>query len=263
MKEVHTIALLVHVTCGFGALGMFWVAALTRKGGRRHRQAGRAYVGLMMGAVAGALVMAGLLAVAPHEIRDFGGASAQQAAALTARLRGIAGLFFALALLTFTAGWNGLAAIRSHGNPAPRGLSVSLVLAALNAAVAGPMVWFGLQVGEPLLLIFAIFCLSTGVGGIWRRRKLQEPGGWLTAHASSMIATGIAAHTAFLAVGAVRILPQLYSYSPALSVIPWLAPSIIGTVAIIVIKRRLRRGTLIPTIAANEDDRPGSAARMR
>ena len=56
-----------------------------------------------------------------------------------------------------------------------------------------------------------------------------------------MIATGIAAHTAFLALGAVRLFPQLYALSPALYGIPWIAPTVIGFVAITLLQRHYRR----------------------
>lgn len=238
MKWIHDVALVLHVCAGFTALGAFWVAALSRKGGRVHRLVGRVYACAMMLVVFTALVMAFLLALAPMTMRDFTGVPSSEIAAMTARLHGVAGFFVALSLLTVTAGWNGLLAARSHDLPGRRLRIVSTVLAALNVAVVGPMVWLGLSTSEPLLLVFAVVCLMTGAGGLWRRRKERhDRGDWLHVHLTNMIATGIAAHTAFLAVGAVRLFPYLYSHSPALYVIPWVFPSIVGSLAIVLVKR--------------------------
>jgi uncharacterized membrane protein len=249
MKGLHDAALVLHVACGFAALVAFWVAALARKGGTSHRMAGRTYVVTMMSAVASALIMATLLTASPRTMRDFTGVLAADVAAITARLRGIAGLFFALALLTFTAGWNGIMAVRTHTDPARGGSRISVALAALNAAAAGPMAWAGLRTGEPLLVVCACICLLTGVGGLWTWwRAAPESGGWMAAHARNMIATGIAAHTAFLAVGAVRFFPDMYSSSPALSLIPWLMPSLVGTFAIAWVRRRLRGDAAVPAL---------------
>lgn len=243
MKGVHDVALIMHVACGFAALGAFWVAALARKGRTTHRMTGRVYVFTMIGVVVSAMVMAALLAAAPQAMRDFSGVAAAEIAAVTARLRGIAGFFLALALLTFTAGWNGVVAVRTRTDPAGGGSRVSVTLAAINVAAVGPMAWAGLRIGEPLLVVFACVCLLTGVGGLLARwRAAHEGGNWMATHACNMIATGIAAHTAFLAVGAVRLFPYLYSHSPALSIIPWLLPSLIGTVTIACVRRRLRGG---------------------
>lgn len=225
---------------------LFWVAALTKKGSPAHRRAGQGYVILMMAVVATALIMAALLALAPLDMRDFRGVPATEVAAMTARLRGISGLFLALALLTFTAGWNGVTAARTRTDPVRAGSRASATLAAVNAAAAGPMAWVGLRVGEPLLLVFAVVCLLTGAGGLWGRWRPGPANGWAAAHAANMIGTGIAAHTAFLAVGAVRLFPHLYSHAPALSLIPWLAPAMVGTIAIAVIKRHLRNGHIVP-----------------
>src|SRR5205085_10441625 len=111
-------------------------------------------------------------------------------------------------------------------------------LHASNVLVALPLLVLGGRDGVPLLVIFGILCFVTGATDL---RSLwwpsPDPRYWLYAHLNSMIATGIAAHTAFLALGAVRLVPQLYAFSPALYVIPWIAPTVIGFLAITLLQR--------------------------
>jgi hypothetical protein len=241
MNAIHDAALQLHILVGFVALAAFWTAALTRKGGPTHRKAGSVYVAAMLLVVVSASVMAVLLALDPRRLRDFTGVPPEEVAAMTARLRGVAAFFGALALLTLTAGWNGLRALWARRSPRPWYQPLALLLYLLNGAAAAPLVWLGLRDGEPLLIIFATFCLMTGAGGLWSlRRPSSDPRDWLLKHLSNMIATGIAAHTAFFAVGAVRWFPNLYSYSPVLYVIPWIIPAMLGSVAIAVLKRHYR-----------------------
>lgn len=217
MTAIHEVAMRFHVVFGFTALAAFWIAALTPKGSPTHRKAGLVYVAAMLLVVASALVMAVLLAIDPQRHRDFTGVRPEEVAGVAARLRGVSAFFGALALLLYL----------------------------LNVAVVAPLVWLGLRDGEPLLLIFAAFCLMTGAGGLWSCRRVSpNPRDWLLTHLSNMIATGIAAHTAFLAVGAVRWFPHLYSYSPPFYVIPWIVPALLGTVAIKLLKRHYWKNPL-------------------
>lgn len=258
MNALHHTALMLHIGFGFAALAMFWVVAFTRKGSPTHRKAGWVYMSAMLVVVATAVVMAVLLALNPQGTRDFTGVPPEEIPIMIARLRGVSAFFGALALLTFTAGWNGLQALRtkraSHRMRAP----VTVGLYWLNMVVGPPLVALGLSNGEPLLIIFAIFCLLTGAGGLWSLwRPAPDPQQWLFRHFTNTLTTGIAAHTAFFAVGAVRLFPYLYTYSPVLYVIPWIMPSLIGGVAIMLLKRRYRgkgHSLLFPTDATTRQD---------
>src|SRR5262245_7287479 len=108
MRTVHDAVLWFHVSLGFLALAAFWVPALTRKGGRTHRRTGWVYVGAMLGVVLSAMLLAAMSLINPRWVRDLDGLPPERAARVLAQLRAIAFFLLGLALLTFTAGWQGL-----------------------------------------------------------------------------------------------------------------------------------------------------------
>jgi hypothetical protein len=242
VRTIHDVVLWFHIACGGVGLVAFWVPALTRKGGRAHRKSGWVYVTAMLGVVVSAVVLAALLFGDPEAAHDFAGGQSEEVAASVGRARAIALLFGALALLTFTNGWQGLRVLRAKQNPLQMRTAFNIGLHASNVLVGLLLLVLGVRDGVPLFVIFGILCIVTGatdLRSLWR--PSPDPRYWLYAHLNSMIATGIAAHTAFLALGAVRLVPHLYALSPALYGIPWIAPTVIGFVAITLLQRHYRR----------------------
>ena len=244
MRAVHDSLVWFHIACGFVALISFWVPALTEKGGTAHRRIGWVYVAAMLCVVITAIALAALLFVAPLAVRDFSKARPEEVADGVARLRGVALFFTALSLLTFTGGWHGLRVLRDKRNSAAMRTPFNVTLHLLNVLIALQLWIFCIRDGEPLYGIFGTLCLLSGMSDLWNlRRPSDDPRYWLYEHLSSMIGTGIAAHTAFLAFGAVRLVPTIYSLSPALYVIPWVAPTGIGVMAITWIQRHYRKNS--------------------
>jgi hypothetical protein len=257
MRTVHDIVLWFHIACGCIGLVVFWVPALTPKGGPTHRKAGWVYVSAMLGVVASAVVLAALLFLDPSAAHDFGGGQPEAVAAGVVRAREVAVLFGALALLTFTNGWHGLRILRAKRNPLQMRTAFNIGLHASNVLVALPLLVLGIRDGLPLLVVFGILCFVTGVTdlrSLWR--PSPDPRHWLYAHLSSMIGSGVAAHTAFLALGAVWFVPPLYAFSPALYLIPWTAPAATGFIAITILQRHYRR-----KLEAAEQSADGAAQR--
>jgi hypothetical protein len=251
MITIHDAMLRLHGVVGFVAMAAFWTAALTPKGGLAHRKAGWAYVAAMIVVLVTASVIAVMLAIVPQRLRDFTGVPAAEVTGMIARLRGIAAFFGALALLTLTAGWNGLRALWARRKPRPWHKRAAMGLFILDVAVSPALVALGVRDGEPLLILFAGFCLMAGAGGLRSlRRPSPDPSDWLFQHLGNMIATGIAAHTAFFAVGAVRWIPDLYSRSPALYLVPWIMPALMGSVAMVVLKRHYRGRAIVLALPA-------------
>jgi hypothetical protein len=267
VRTIHDVVLWFHIACGCVGLAAFWVPVLTRKGGPTHRKAGWVYVSAMLGVVASAGVLAALLFRDPEAGHDFAGGQSEEAAASVARARAIALLFGALALLTFTNGWHGLRVLRAKRNPLQMRTAFNMGLHASNVLVGLPLLVLGVRDGVPLFVVFGVLCFVTGatdLRSLWR--PSPDPRYWLYAHLNSMIATGIAAHTAFLALGAVRLVPHLYALSPALYGIPWIAPTAIGFVAITLLQRHYHRKLGAEKYAAGDaahrsDSSPAPAAR--
>ena len=93
---------------------------------------------------------------------------------------------------------------------------------------------------SPLLLGLSPIGLFTGSSML---RLMRNPGaqhmGWLYSHLGSMLGAGIAFHTAFIVFGAQRL--WAYELAGPLAVVPWLLPTVVGTLAIVVWTRYYRR----------------------
>jgi hypothetical protein len=242
MRAIHDVVLWFHIACGSVGLVAFWVPALTRKGGPTHRKAGWVYVWAMLGVVATAVILAALLLYDPEAAHEFVGGPSEKQAAGVAQARAVALLFGALALLTLTNGWQGLQVLRAKRNPLKLRTAFNVGLHASNVMVGVPLIRLGVCNGVPLFVVFGVLCLVTGatdLRSLWR--PSPDPQYWLFAHLNGMIATGIAAHTAFLTLGALRLVPQLYTLSPVLYGIPWIGPTVIGAIAINLLQRHYRR----------------------
>jgi hypothetical protein len=216
---------LLHVLAGVLALALFWVPALTRKGGRTHRAAGRVYVRAMSVVVATGVPLS-----------------------LAFALRGewVVGTFLGyLSVITFTALWSGrrvldykpdAAAFRTRGHAALGVLNVLAAVAVLALA------WTAAPAGF-IRVLFTAFSII-GFAAAWEtvrffRRPPIDRRWWWYEHFGGMIGSGIAAHTAFGVFGVRQLFPELQLGPWGL--VPWLAPSIVGTIAIVLLNRHYRR----------------------
>lgn len=253
MRALSNAVLALHIASGFVALVTFWIPACTAKGGSLHRRAGWTYVAAMLVVSATAVVRAALLIAAPTAMRDFTGVPAADVDTLAAVVRVIGVFFVYLALVTFTAGWQGIGALRGRGRRRRWG-AVSLALQVANVVAAPPGLWLGAMYGQPLLVMFAMICFFIGVGPLIRRWRGSPADSPAAAHLTGMITTGIAAHTAFLSFGVRRFVPELYDLSPALYLIPWIMPAFIGAAAVSIMRRRALRGQFDSGMAIGTGD---------
>lgn len=222
---LHDLLRWLHIGTGLVALILFWVPALTKKGGRAHRQAGRWYV-WMMGAV---LTTAIPLSVASFWVGEW-----------------FVGVFLAyLAVVTGSSLWYGLAVLqvkpdatkfrtRAHALMGVSNLlaGIILLIVAWTVAPAG--------FARTLFTVFAFIGFTTA----WDTRRFfrappTDRQWWRYEHMGGMIGTGIAAHTAFGAFGLRQVFPQLHS-SPW-GLVPWIAPTIIGISAVALLTRHYRK----------------------
>lgn len=226
-----------HLLAGGASLILFWVPALTRKGGRTHRAAGRWYVRGMATVILTALPLSALSFIEGEWVT---------------------GLFLAyLAIITSSSLWYGRAVLEVKQDStklrtrAHAALGISNLVAAITILV---LAWTVTEpgFGRTLFTLFSLLGFSTA----WDTRKFflnppVERQWWRYEHMNGMIGTGIAAHTAFGAFGMRRLIPELSL--GALGLIPWLAPTIIGVISIQLLTRRYRREF------APERDRSGAA----
>lgn len=208
-----------HAFIGLGALFLFWVPALTRKGGAVHRTAGKMYVYFML-----VVTVTGILL----SIRFL----------LEGRM--VVGVFLGyLGVITFTAlwtGWRVLSAKRSPGDyitPTYRVLAWGNLVSGLAVLVLGMVeqVW--------LFVLFSPIGILAGIAAIrFMRSPPTDRWYWLYEHFGGMIGSGIAAHVAFLAFGSRQLFPDWPLNG--LGMLPWIAPVVVGILATIWLNRRYR-----------------------
>lgn len=220
METVDNILLAVHVAAGFASLFIFWIPALSRKGGKAHRFSGRLYVRSMWIVVATGFFLSLINLVQGSYIA--------------------AGFLGFLTFLTAFPLWHGIAILNYKKNIPDRLLLIRRLLTGIVFfGGIGLITWSLLMHVEDeaiLLLIFGILGLFAG-GDVWRSdKKLRSEANWLREHLNGMIISGIAAYTAFFAFGGSRFFRHLFDDTWVF--IPWVLPGLIGTLAIRAAQRK-------------------------
>lgn len=229
MTTLYELTRWSHILAGLAALLLFWVPALTRKGGRVHRRAGALYVWAM-----GIVVLS--------------------AVPLSARFlwqgKWLAGVFLAyLAVITFTALWSGRTVLWHKHSPDRFYGPVVKALGVLNLVSALAVLVVGLRTQVWLFVFFAPIGLIAAADA-WQKTRapVTDPHYWWYEHIGGMIGTGIAAHVAFLNFGARWLIPG-YSLDGWLGMLAWLVPVVAGVVAAEWTTRHYRRRFTVASAA--------------
>ena len=229
MPWLFTLVLAVHVGAGAVALLTFWGAVATRKGGVAHRRWGRVFTAAIYTAGIQALVM-GLLSLrwplAMHPgLTD------------EALYRGLFGwMMLYLGLLTMSMTRYGLQMVANKRDHAANRHWTMVALQALVLAAAINCAWHGVVLRQPLMIGVSIIGFGTTLTYLWYMfRAAPGRGDYIPEHLKAMVATGIAAYTAFLSVGLVEMFPA-HAFNPAI----WALPTIGGMAIIIHFLRRQR-----------------------
>jgi len=219
VEIVRQTLLGMHLVAGALALGLFWVPALTRKGSALHRSAGRWYTAAM----------------AIITVTGFG-----LAALFLAGERWRTGVFLLfLGVITGTSLWNGWRVLRVKRAPQAYAGRMHVAVALANVLGGTALIAFGLWVKAPLFYAFGPVGLVIGGNMLhFALRGSNDPLFWRAEHLTGMIGSGIASHVAFLAFGGSR----LFGWgTTGYGLILWIAPLVIGTVAIAVLNIQHQR----------------------
>jgi len=231
---VSIFHLLVWCHIATGAIGLvaFWVPIWAGKGGSLHVRAGRVFTLCMLatGFIAIGISLTTLLI--PIETHP---AFSQEDTDL---VRGIFGwMMLYLALLTINLAWYGwLAAINKRDQQANREwrnylLQFLVFVAAFNCLIQG---WI---IGQILMVGISFVGFATVATNLWFLRKSSPaPKDWLLEHIKALVGAGISVYTAFLAFGAVRLMPEA-----ALSPVLWAIPLVTGISLIVYHQRKVSR----------------------
>lgn len=210
------LLVVAHIATGSIAAIAFWIPTLGRKGGARHKAAGRVFVVAMMltGVFAmsmSLLTLADPMGTHPHLVGQFDAAF----------VRGVFGwLMLHLGVLTINLAWYGWLCAR-HRTQRPlirewRNLALQPLLfaAALACTIQGVLL------REPLLLGLPAIGFATVATNVWFLYKpTPGPKDWLKEHLKALVGAGISVYTAFMAFGSVRLMPEL-ALNPAMWAVP-------------------------------------------
>ena len=238
MHIVHELLVTTHIAIGSVALILFWVPIFTRKGGRNHVRIGRTYVYVMYAVVVTAFLASALVLYDPLATRSsIENLSSDETAQLATRARTFSLFLLMLSLLVYTSLQHGIRAVRARqvegllATPLHRTTIAGLFLLAVVVGL------IGFDRGQVLLMVFGGIG-SAGSIGMFRDtwRDLRSRNERIAAHLNALIGTGIGAYTAFFAFGGSRLFADLLPGQ--WQVVPWVLPSVIGTIAI---RRRMKR----------------------
>ncbi len=224
MDLLYRILLLVHVSAGFASLSIFFVPMLAKKGGKVHTRAGWWYVwGMSVVIVTAFFLSMFMISLGRYE----------------------EGLFFAfLSLLTGRPLYYGTVIVRYKRTEVPlRVRRISLVLLVGMLALTPILLYVGIAPGSPgvsaLPLVFGILGLTALPELLREIRVKVPPSEWLFDHIKGMLISSIAAFTAFFAFGGRRLFADVFTGQ--LEIVPWVAPTILGFLAIKWYKRKYAR----------------------
>lgn len=226
----HAVVL-AHILTGSVGLVAFWVPVVARKGGNRHRAWGKVFTASMLltGAIAvgiASLTLSDPVGTHPH---------LEFAPELISGIFGWMMLY--LAILTMNLAWYGWECIQlrrrhaGHRSWLNIGSQAVLFLAALNCA------WRGIQLQQFLMVGISFVGFATVATNLrFMLRRNPGPQDWLKEHLKGLVGAGISVYTAFLAFGAVRLVPE-WALNPGL----WAVPLVTGLAIILYHWRRIWR----------------------
>ena len=228
MLNLYTIILSLHIAAGITGLAAFWTPALARKGGTTHVQVGRVfYKAACVIAVTG-LAMAALTFIAPLAVHPRTALlTADAAAAAMLRDRMAAVFLVYLVVITFAPVYHGVRVLETRGEPEKMRTPFHTALAVAAIALGAGMIVLAVVAREPVFAALSPIGFLSGRGNLrFARQPYTSRMAWWYEHMGSMLAGGIAFHTAFLVIGAGRLLgTQLTGFA---AVVPWILPSLIG-----------------------------------
>ena len=244
MYPLYKSVLFVHVAFGFLGLLAFWVPIFASKGEGLHIRAGKVFLYSAYIVAGTAFAVAILSIVSPFgthpEIRPD---SAAEAAAAIRDLRMIEAFLAYLAIITLASVHHGVRAIQHRRDPQAIATPFHTGVHILAMLAGAGMLIMGLTMEHRAQWIFVALSpigVLVGRGGLlYARRPRTEPMAHWFEHMGAMIGAGIAFHTAFAVFGIQRFID--YSLDGLLGLLPWVAPAIIGSVAIAVWQRHYRR----------------------
>jgi len=263
MLALYRLLLSIHIAAGLVGLAAFWTPAFARKGGVTHVQAGRIFYKATCVIAATGILMALAILVDPLGVKPLRrDVSPERAAAIAGQIRLAAPFLLYLVLITFGPVYHGVRVLRTREAPEQLRTPFHTALHLGMIAAAAGMIVLGLWSRQPVFAALSPIGFLTGIGNLrYARRPLPTRMAWWYEHMGSMLGGGIAFHTAFLVLGAGRLLgTQLTGFA---AVIPWIVPSIVGIPATAIWVRYYQRRFREDGVRAASSGSPGERVMGR
>lgn len=246
MIWLHQSALYLHIVAGVIALVIFWIPVLSKKGAFNHKRFGRGFAIIMYTVGWSGILMASLDLWRPLVMHPVAAATTPETqAAISDGIRSTATFLLSLSILVLTTTRHGWLVIQYKDDRRilRKPVHVALCLILLGAGLT--LLFIGVNRVDILLLVFGALetWLALGFLRYSFKKALSHPKEWWVEHLGAFIASGIAAYTAFFVVGAASLLAPLLqegSYA-GLGMVFWIAPGVIGGIAIALLSNRYRR----------------------
>lgn len=211
MELLVRILLGIHVSAGFISIILFWLPMISIKGGTIHIKSGKLYV-IAMWIVT---ITAGLLSIKNVLIGDY-----------------VEAVFLGfLSLITSGPLWYAIAVLDQKKGRTPAYKKKLFLFNSIVIIAALGMIVYGLMIDNSTRILMFIFGALglTNTGDVIRYIR-NEPSKltWIQEHLAGMIATGIAAYTAFFVFGGRTLFDGLFPGYYA--IIPWVAPGVLGAI---------------------------------
>ena len=216
---VHLFEWLVaaHIVTGTVGLVCMWVPVVGRKGSPSHKRWGKvfAYSMLITGSIAIGISLCTLHS--PLETHTFSDDAKM--------VRGVFGwMMLYLASMTIMLAWYGLLCIRNKRHHERNRNSLNLLLQFVTFVTAANCMVRGVDLANPIMIGISIVGLTAAVLNTRFIFQSAPPlNEWLVQHTRGLVGAGISVYTAFLAFGAVNLLPA-YAFNP----IVWATPTVLG-----------------------------------
>ncbi len=235
MHTIHQTLLMVHIICGAILLFLFWVPMVAKKGSPLHIKSGQYFEWLMYFVTVPGFLMSLLVLWDPIAARGVDLESIKNLERFLQMNRAFAFFLLVLSLLGFVQLRHAILVLRD--GPARTEVRKPVhyipVLALLLGGIA--LLPLGLTFNIPLFTIFAVISTLAALRTIkFLVAKTVDRGAILREHIGNMIACGIAIYTAFSAFGGRR----LFDLSWQWELVTWIAPGVIGTIAVIYYNRK-------------------------
>ena len=235
MQTIHSILFICHILAGSMALFLFWVPILTQKGSLDHRKFGRYYSNTMYAVACSGAIMACAVIFDPMALKGHLLKNPADAELFVYKIRVFWYFLLVLSLLTFVSIRQGLTTLKYKHRPEfMRSPGYTLPLFVLLFAGAA-LLFLGLKERNTLHIIFGVLSLLISFNMLrFCLARANTPKQWVIEHLSAMIGSGIGAYTAFLTFGARQLLENWGHFQ----LFFWIAPGVIGSIAITMMSRK-------------------------